>query len=110
MSLEQLANIAEVFGMLVVAITLIFLTLQMRQNTHAMKVASAQNFVDLYNTFTGHLSSNKELADLWYKGLSDYSSLTAGDRVRVSCANGQLMRIYESAYLQWCEGALDDQL
>ena len=41
MELQQLANIAEVFGMIVVAITLIFLTVQMRENTRATGSANA---------------------------------------------------------------------
>jgi hypothetical protein len=45
MPLEQLANIAEVFGMLIVAITLIFLTVQMRQNTRATKSATANESI-----------------------------------------------------------------
>ena len=41
MPLEQLANIAEIFGMLVISITLIFLIAQMRQNTKALHSSTA---------------------------------------------------------------------
>ena len=41
MPLEQIANIAEIVGMIVVAVTFIFLTLQMRQNTKALRSAAA---------------------------------------------------------------------
>jgi hypothetical protein len=47
MPLEQLANVAEVFGMLIVAITLIFLTVQMRQNTRATKSATANESISM---------------------------------------------------------------
>jgi hypothetical protein len=39
MGLQQLANIVEIFGMIVVAVTLIFLTIQMRENTRATRSA-----------------------------------------------------------------------
>ena len=43
MPIEQLAKIAEVFGMLLVAITLIFLTVQMRQHTKVLKSSAANS-------------------------------------------------------------------
>jgi hypothetical protein len=42
-TIEQLANIAEVLGMLLVAITLIFLTVQVRENTKALKSSAASS-------------------------------------------------------------------
>jgi len=49
MELQQLANIAEIFGMIVVAITLIFLTAQMRENTRATRSANASTATELYS-------------------------------------------------------------
>ena len=51
MTLDQIANIAEIFGMIVVAITLIFLTAQMRENTRATKSATASATAELTATW-----------------------------------------------------------
>ena len=60
MELQQLANIAEIFGMIVVAITLIFLTIQMRENTRATRSANASTTAELTATWYYHISNNPQ--------------------------------------------------
>ena len=50
MIIEQLANIAEVYGLLVVAVTLVFLIVQMRQNTNALHSSAAHAMHDQVGT------------------------------------------------------------
>ena len=82
MSLEQLANIAEVLGMLVVAITLIFLTLQMRQNTKALRSAAAQNAHEMAEAIYSPVIADAELADLVLRGLRDPATLSEVETAR----------------------------
>lgn len=42
MNLEYLANVAEIVGVVLVVVTLVFLTLQIRQNTRALKATTIQ--------------------------------------------------------------------
>jgi protein-S-isoprenylcysteine O-methyltransferase Ste14 len=58
MTLDQIANIAEIFGMIVVAITLIFLTAQMRENTRATKSATASATAELTATWYYDIGNN----------------------------------------------------
>ncbi len=109
-SLEQFSNWAEIIGVILVILSLIYVGREVGQNTATMQVSAAQTFVDSYNTFTSQLTLAPDLADIWYRGLEDFSSFTGSERVKFSAGCGQLMRIYESGYLQCRKGALDEQL
>ncbi|MDX1405477.1 MAG: hypothetical protein R3192_13105 [Woeseiaceae bacterium] len=103
------ANISEIFGTVIVVISLVYVGVQVRQNTRTQQVHAAQNFVGIYNTFTSDLT-RPDLATLWYKGIQSFHQLQEGEAVQFSALAGQLMRVFESAYLQWRAGALEDQL
>ena len=76
MTIEQLANIAEVFGMILVAITLIFLTVQVRQNTKALKSSAASSAHEQVGTqLYRPLATDESLADIFVRGLDDPASL-----------------------------------
>ena len=104
-----IANIGEIIAAVVVVVSLIYVSLQIRQNTQTLKVTAAQTYVGMYNTFTSDLT-NPELAVIWHKGMQDFASLKGGELVQFSAVAGQLMRIFETAFSQWRRGALEDQL
>jgi len=88
MPLEQLANIAEVFGLLAVAVTLIFLTVQMRQNTKALHSTATHAAHEQTSNLYKSLSMDASLADLWIRGMHDPDSLSATETARF-CAYWQ---------------------
>ena len=82
MPLEQLANIAEIFGMFVIAITLIFLTIQMRQNTVALRSAATREAHAQYARIYELFVTNDALRDTIVKGLSDPAALSETETSR----------------------------
>ena len=82
MPLEQLANIAEIFGMIVITITLIFLTIQMRQNTVALKSAATRETHAEYARFYEMLATNDAARDTFVKGVSDPAALSETETSR----------------------------
>ena len=79
MALEQLANIAEVFGMLVVAITLIFLTIQMRQNAAQSRLDSTHQVITRMNQAFDPIYV-PENTRIWSLGLTEPDSLSADEK------------------------------
>jgi len=104
-----MANIGEIIAAVMVVVSLIYVALQVRQNTHTLQVTAAQAYVVMYNTLTSELAKS-DCAVIWHKGLANFECLEGGELVQFSAISGQLMRIYESAFLQWRKGALDDQI
>ncbi len=78
MPLEQLANIAEVFGTLIVAITLIYLTLQMRQNARNTRSATANESVSMVVAWYRELGNSERSSTLFYNALADPATGATG--------------------------------
>jgi len=107
MSLEQLANIAEVFGMLVVAVTLIFLTLQMRQNTRALRSTTTQNANEMAVAIYNPIVADADLADLLLRGLRDPGVLTEAEMARFTAHWQNCFFTWQNWFYQRHEGELD---
>ena len=98
-TLEQAYYIGELIAALAVIVSLLYVGRQMKQNTEAIQINAAQEFVQMFNTFTADLGSNKEMTVIWYTGTSDYKSLNKIDSIRFHAMVAQWMRIMESIYL-----------
>ena len=108
MSLEQLANIAEAFGMIVVAVTLIFLTLQMRQNTKAQRSTTTQNANEMAVAIYNPIVMDEKVADIIMRGLRDPELLTEVEMARFTAPWQNAFFTWQNWFYQRTEGALDD--
>jgi len=107
MHLEQLANIAEVFGMFVVAITLIFLTVQMRQNTRAVRSNTVHGISESFRAQYALVGGSELVAAVYLTGLTNPQELKTAARVQFYALMHNQVRGYEDAFYQQVEGALD---
>jgi hypothetical protein len=82
MSLNDLANLGQVIGAIAVVISLIYVALQIRQNTNAVRSATAQAVHEHFANWYQLVAADAELAQLAASGLRDYSSLSEQERVR----------------------------
>ena len=83
MTLEQYAQIGEIIAAVAVIASLIYVAQQLHQNTDMMRVGNAQHFVDFNIRLVGPIVANRELADLWIKGGSDFETLDSIDKQRL---------------------------
>jgi hypothetical protein len=85
---QELGSIGEFVGAIATVVTLIYLTLQIRQNTAQLKEgARASHFHSLDQTVESfsryrHLVAQAEIAELLERGLDDYGDFGAVDRTR----------------------------
>ena len=110
MPLDQIANIAEIIAAALVIVSLIYVGLQVRQNTDAIQVSTTQSFTDTLMAFIGNLNQSPNLAALYHRGLSDASSLKGGEFVQFSVYMSQAFFAYQSFHIQWRRGVLEDDL
>jgi hypothetical protein len=82
MNLQSLANIGEVIGAVVVILSLIYLAVQVRQNTEAQRTENYARALDRLAAFQSMLSQDSEISFLFSKGLEDYSNLTTQEKLR----------------------------
>lgn len=78
MALDYYANIAEIVGVILVVVTLVFLTLQIRQNTRALRSTTIQSVMQSEVAMMSILVEN---ADTWEKIISGMP-LASGEETR----------------------------
>ena len=83
MTLEQFNYLAQIIGVILVVVSLIYLAQQLRQNTEMARVAAGSQQVQRDFDITESFIANRELAEVWVKGGSDFGALDTVDQERM---------------------------
>lgn len=106
MNLQAIAAIAEITASAGVIISLIYVGLQIRSQIVESRLASVDELTRQINSGYQTLASDKDLAELFLKGLDDFKSLDRAEIVRFSAFMGSQMRQCESAFFRYTSGRL----
>ncbi len=109
MNWDALGAIGELIGAAAVVGTLIYLSVQMRQNTNAVRLSSAQAVTEQLQYMFALMSSDEALAEIIVQA-GNNDELSDTNRVRYNAWASNLMRAYENAFLQRQGGAIDHAL
>ena len=109
MTLEQWAFVGEIVSAIAVIASLIFVGVQLRQATAAIRASSSQAHSGLYTDLVDSIIDNADFARLWSVGLSDPKKLKEDEWVRFVAYASALFRMYESSRVQWLNGRLDEE-
>jgi hypothetical protein len=109
-SLSDLGSLGEFVGAIAVIASLIYVAVQIKQNTNAARISSAQTHLELWNDVVSNFCQSPELASIYSRGLHGISGLTEPERVQFFAQFGLIFRYWESSYLLRHEQALDDKL
>lgn len=109
MTLSDLGDLGDFLGGIGVIATLVYLAIQIRGNTRAVRSASLDSAYAAHMEFQRAVWSDSELNRLWFDGLRGESQLSDTDRDRflfmlISCA-----RLWEGAYFKVHEGSLESK-
>jgi hypothetical protein len=110
MTLEELAYISQIVGVVAVLASLIFVGLQIRQNTRALKATSHHAVTDSFNAINNLIVSDPKMARLWRLGMAGMEGFDEDERVSFSFMALAYMRIFETLYYQYSNGTLDKKL
>jgi hypothetical protein len=103
MTLEQLAYLAEIIGVVIVVVTLLYLSVQVRQGANLMRSESRQA---LLNNTREHLKGYLDNVDLFDR-LASEEKLSQADQLRFSVLWITNMRLREHEWFQYRDGILD---
>jgi hypothetical protein len=109
MSLEQASLIAQIVSALTIIASLIFVGIQVRQATSALRNSSSQAHAALYTQIISAVIDNGEFASIWRRGLIDPGALDDVEWVRFVAYTSGMFRFYEASRVQWLRGNLDDE-
>ena len=110
MTLDQIANIAEISAAALVIVSLIYVAIQIKQNTKATQLSTSQAFIDTHGEVLLHIAVDKEFRDIYWRGLKGLSNLHGSETAAFAVWTNHAFRVWESFYYQWQEGVLDDRL
>ena len=110
MTLAELSDISQALGAVAVIVSLIFVALQIRQNTRAIKAASHHAVTDSFNAINTLIMSDPKVARVWRLGMAGSELLDEDERVSFSYMMLGYMRIFETLHYQFSTGALEPKL
>jgi len=108
MSIQDWAAVGEIVGGVAIIISLVYVGLQIRQNTKALKLGTAHHTTENFSDWYLVTAENDQLADIFFRGLQDIQSLQPVEKFRFFALLHKFFRAYENAYYQFRNGALDD--
>jgi len=89
--------------------SLIFVGVQLRTATRAVRASTSQAHSALYHAIVVTIVDNGEFANIWRRALVDFDSCSLDERVRFVAQASALFRYYESSRVQWLRGQLDPE-
>ena len=110
MNLEQLGNLGEFLAAVATIATLVYLAVQIRQNTQATRAASFHAITDSMNHVNVAVVQTPELARIWLAGAAERSSLTGEERHRYDMLLLSYFHVFETMHYQARVGAGESRL
>ena len=105
---KNLKVYAELAGAGAVLVGLIFVGMELRQNTAAVEAATLQNLTDASQDYLMTLASDPELARILYEGAENLEQLTESDRRQLHFLTRAQWFRFQNSFLQWQRGTLND--
>lgn len=109
MTLEQASLIAQIVSAVAVIASLIFVGVQLKQATAAIRGSSSEAHAALYTDLVHSIIDNADFARIWWVGLTDPKALREDEWVRFVAYSSALFRQYETSRVQWQKGRLDNE-
>ena len=110
MTIQELGSLGEFVAAIATLATLIYLALQIRQNTTVTRAMSYQSVTEARNQVNLSITQNADLARIFLAGSADRESLSPEDRLRFDCSCLSYIHVVETMYYQASVGTGDKSL
>ena len=107
MSIQEWAAIAEIVSAVAVVASLIYLAVQIRQNTHGLsmslkstELAAFERNVEAGNRIREIFILNSEFSELYARGLKSYADLGGSDKMRFGMVLSNVFSALQGAYIR----------
>ena len=107
MNWEAIGAIAELLGSVAVLGTLVYLAMQIRQNTKFIKASTYRDAIGDFSNNIEQLNQDADLNRIWYEGMKDFDSLPKLDQQRFATYCTGFVRRYENVLFQVRVGVLE---
>ncbi len=107
---EKRKDIIEAVGLVAIVASLLFLGVEIQQNTAAIELSTAQSFQSDFRAHELVIAQDGDLADLLQRGKEDMSGLTQAELIRVRLLESSVLRAWANLYYHYSKGALEERL
>ena len=107
---EIMGNVGEFVGSIAVVATLIYLVVQIQQNTKEIRHSAFREAIRDQTTAIDLLCADPNLTRIWYDGLADYEAPAQQDRRRFDTYLTSVMRRLENLLYELEQGNVDDKV
>ena len=109
-TLEQASYLAEIIGVIAVVVSLIYLGLQVKQNTRSMRIQTVHDLSAQFREQQTGIAHDKDLAAIFHRGMYSYEKLDTHEQLRFSMLAAAVLRILNELDFQRREGAIDESM
>lgn len=110
MSLSVLSQIAEIIAAIGVIISLVFVGLQVRANTHAARSAAAHDAMSGIREFYMMLGGNGQACRVWHRALTAPETISPEEMVQFVYGIHSAFLAFQTSYSMTEEGTLDPEI
>ena len=110
MELEVYTLIAEVVAAVAVVVTLIYISIELRQNTRALRTSAYQDMVGNTMQIVMPLMADRELAGFFYRAQENSETLTDEEKLRWHFLMLACFRHWDNLYYQYRIGNLEAEM
>ncbi len=108
--LESLAYVGEIIGAIAVVVSLIYLAVQVRQNTQAQRTENFSRALDRVAAMQAALSQDSEASVIFSKGVADPAKLDPKERMQFTWAMYELFGAFEFMFLASKTNAIPEEV
>lgn len=110
MNWDAIGAIGEIVGAFAVVLSLVYLAVQVRQNTTALRGATAAEAVGAIREWNGRLIDDPVVSELFTKGVEDPTQLSDAERRRFVPIAFNFFKTVEHLHYQYARGILDPEI
>jgi hypothetical protein len=100
MSLGEWASIASVVSAVALIVSVIYVSIQIRHNTRAVRASAFQQVVDSFAGISLDIAKDKNLVDLYLRASQEFASLSDVERAQYSLMLLSFLRRAENVFFQ----------
>jgi len=109
-TLQEWANLAEIIGNAAIILSLMFVGLQISENTKEMRSVTAHNATVALQAWYVDIGTTEQAAKVFRKGMSDPGALSKDEAMQFIMSVHSVMLAYQSNYFLGVEGTLDSDM
>jgi hypothetical protein len=107
MNWEAIRTISEVVGALAVVLSLVYVGVQIRQNTRQVKVATHDGTTRDFRQFTRQMLASG-LTQVFARGLEDHASLSEEQKLEFAFMMYDVFKAFENVHYHYLHGTLGE--